>query len=98
MLEAGVKIQEDPEALVKSTMLINEIYEATYQETVELDIKLNENEKTQYNNKWHTHCEKGRQTIETKKKVHLNSERSVHPDTDGQDEARSPLGHFKYIL
>ena len=50
VMEAAVQRQEDPKAPVKLAMLINEIDEATYQATVEPAIKLDENEKTQYDN------------------------------------------------
>ena len=46
LLEAEVQRQEDPEAPVKLAMIINDTDEATYQETVEPDVKLDENEKT----------------------------------------------------
>ena len=46
LLEAEVKIQEDPEEPLKLAMLINEIDEATYQSTVKPAINLGENEKT----------------------------------------------------
>ena len=39
-------------------MLVNDIYEATYQETVNPDMQLDENEKTQYENEWRIHREK----------------------------------------
>ena len=39
-------------------MLINEIDESNYQATVDPDINLNENKKTQYDNKWCTHRER----------------------------------------
>ena len=42
-LEEELQIQEDPEVPVKVAMLINKIYEATYQATSEQDINLNEN-------------------------------------------------------
>ena len=50
LIEASVKRQEDPEDPVKLEMLINDIDEANYQTTVETYIKINENEKTQYDN------------------------------------------------
>ena len=43
---------------MKLEILINEIDEANYQETAEPDIKLNENEKTWYDNEWRTHHER----------------------------------------
>ena len=58
LLEAEVQIKEDPEAPVKLAILINEIDEVTYQATVKTAIKLDENEKTQYENEWRTHCER----------------------------------------
>ena len=58
LLEAEDQIQEYPEAPVKLAILINKIDEATYQETVEPAIKLDENEKTQNKNEWHTHHER----------------------------------------
>ena len=54
-LEAAVKIQEDPEDPVKLAILVNEIDEATYQATVNPDIKIDDNEKTQYESEWRTH-------------------------------------------
>ena len=42
LLEAEVQRQEDPEAPVKLAMIINDTDEATYQETVEPDVKLDE--------------------------------------------------------
>ena len=46
-LEGSVQRQEEEKSPVNMEMLINDIYEMTYQATVEPDIKLNENEKTQ---------------------------------------------------
>ena len=50
LMYAEVQIQEDPEAPVKLVILIKKIDESTYQATFEPDIKLYENEKTQYEN------------------------------------------------
>ena len=58
LLEAALQRQEDPEAPSKLAMLIDEIYEATYQATAEPAIKLNDNEKIQYKNEWFTQSER----------------------------------------
>ena len=50
LLEAAFQIQEDTEAPVNLEMPTSEIYEAKYKATVNPDIKINENEKTQYKN------------------------------------------------
>ena len=57
LLEAAFQRKEDLEVLVKLVMLINEINEANYQATVGSAIKLDDNDKTQYKNEWHTHRE-----------------------------------------
>ena len=58
LLEAAFQRKEDLEVLVKLVMLINEINEANYQATVGSAIKLDDNDKTQYDNEWHTHRER----------------------------------------
>ena len=57
-MDTEVQIQEYPEAPLKLSMLIDEIDESTYQATVYTDIKLDKNEKTQYDNKWRTQRER----------------------------------------
>ena len=57
-MDTEVQIQEYPEAPLKLSMLIDEIDESTYQATVYTDIKLDKNEKTQYDNEWRTQCER----------------------------------------
>ena len=43
---------------MKLTILINDIDESNYQATAKPDIKLDDNDKTQYDNEWHTHRER----------------------------------------
>ena len=43
---------------MKLEILINEIDEVTYQATVKPAIKLDENDKIQYDNECRTHCER----------------------------------------
>jgi hypothetical protein len=51
-------VARDEDATMKLAILENEIEEANYQETVELPIKMDELEKTHYDNEWRTFRER----------------------------------------
>ena len=58
LLESEVQRQEYSEAPVKLEMIINKIDESNEQETVEPAIKLENNDKNQYDNEWWSHRER----------------------------------------
>ena len=58
MLNQAVECGNYPESHIKLAILENEIYEATYKASIDLEIHLTDAEKTEHDNAWHTYRER----------------------------------------
>jgi hypothetical protein len=100
-------LAEDVDATIKLAILENEIEEATYQETVELPIKMDELEKTHYDNEWRTFRERNSRLEKQRGQAFLMIrgqcmqvllDKMKHdPDWTSTSESYDPLTLFKLI-